>query len=948
MTSLSQRIHTLLKGVNLDQRDGYRHYVTGELAREGIAEAPLFVQRAVMQTAFAYRMSEAEGGRYDAVVCEAADFLLGALESEGAITKAAAQRAEEILLPLKDAAKAYTVHMIGHAHIDMNWMWPYHETVAVTLETFRTVLKLMEEFPEFTYAQSQASTYRIVEEYEPAMLDVIRRRIKEGRWEVSASTWVEADKNMPSEESMARHLLYTKNYLSKLLGIDPDALNLDFEPDTFGHGANVPEILSQAGVKYYYYCRGHEGTGAHIWRAPSGAEVLAFQEPTWYLGDVNPNFALFVPGFCRKTGVMDAVKVYGVGDHGGGPTRQDLTYIEEMRAWPVFPRLIHSSYRAFFGALETVRDRLPVVDTELNCVFTGCYTTQSRVKATNRIGEDTLREAEALSAAANALIGSAYPAGMFETAWRKVLFSQFHDILTGSGVRDTREYAMATFSEAFAGAGTAYAAAMRSLAEAIDTSSVEEKSPAAFTRSEGAGVGFDGMRFRPPVAERCASLTRVFHLFNCEEAPRTTPTELTVWDYPGDAKAIVARTLDGRSLPVQRLTRANGVGYMGHSYVRLLVDAEIPACGWQTVVLDAADDDAFPLRYPGDPRLHAPERYVLENEHLRAEFDVIDGALISLVDKASGKELLSGPAGFFDILEDPARGMTSWVVGRYLRRERIRRDVRITRAADGELRGALEMKTSFATASTLSVVVSLDKGAKALRYQVKVDWCERGTRENGMAQLAFAAPYAYESEKTRCDNAAGFIDRAPMNMDMPVRTYACALPKESTPAMVLTSDAKYGVRSYDNTLQLTLIRAGYDPDPDPEKGLHEFSLSLGMTEDVKPESLSLFTRLLNRPAASITARPHKGTLAGSGRFLTIQAEHVRLAAVKRAEEGNGTIVRLINYGEATQAVLTPAVPPHAAHLSDIRERTLDALTIQNGAVLVPLRAHGLTTVRIED
>ena len=197
MTSLSQRIHTLLKGVNLDQRDGYRHYVTGELAREGIAEAPLFVQRAVMQTAFAYRMSEAEGGRYDAVVCEAADFLLGALESEGAITKAAAQRAEEILLPLKDAAKAYTVHMIGHAHIDMNWMWPYHETVAVTLETFRTVLKLMEEFPEFTYAQSQASTYRIVEEYEPAMLDVIRRRIKEGRWEVSASTWVEADKNIP-------------------------------------------------------------------------------------------------------------------------------------------------------------------------------------------------------------------------------------------------------------------------------------------------------------------------------------------------------------------------------------------------------------------------------------------------------------------------------------------------------------------------------------------------------------------------------------------------------------------------------------------------------------------------------------------------------------------------------------------------------------------------------
>ena len=180
--------------------------------------------------------------------------------------------------------------------------------------------------------------------------------------------------------------------------------------------------------------------------------------------------------------------------------------------------------------------------------------------------------------------------------------------------------------------------------------------------------------------------------------------------------------------------------------------------------------------------------------------------------------------------------------------------------------------------------------------------------------------------------------------------YNCGITEICTDAFgtKYKCDAKYGVRSYDNTLQLTLIRAGYDPDPDPEKGLHEFSLSLGVTEDVKPESLSLFTRLLNRPAASITARPHKGTLAGSGRFLTIRAEHARLAAVKRAEDGNGIIVRLINYGEATQAALAPAVPPRAAHLSDIRERTLDALTIQNGAVLVPLRAHGLTTVRIED
>ena len=121
-------------------------------------------------------------------------------------------------------------------------MWPWHETVAVTLETFRTMLKLLEEYPQFTFSQSQASVYRIVEEFEPEMLEKIKKYVHEGRWEVTASTWVEADKNMPNLESMAHHLLMTKEYLSRLLEIDPATLNLDYEPDTFGHTYLLPLI----------------------------------------------------------------------------------------------------------------------------------------------------------------------------------------------------------------------------------------------------------------------------------------------------------------------------------------------------------------------------------------------------------------------------------------------------------------------------------------------------------------------------------------------------------------------------------------------------------------------------------------------------------------------------------------------------------------------------------
>ena len=130
---------------------------------------------------------------------------------------------------MAEDAKALTVLLIAHAHIDMNWMWGFNETVSLTVSTFETMLKLMEEYPQFKFSQSQASVYRIVEEYAPYLLPEIRQRIKEGRWEVTASTWVENDKNMSSAESMSRHLLYTRNYLSELLDIDKESLNIDFE-----------------------------------------------------------------------------------------------------------------------------------------------------------------------------------------------------------------------------------------------------------------------------------------------------------------------------------------------------------------------------------------------------------------------------------------------------------------------------------------------------------------------------------------------------------------------------------------------------------------------------------------------------------------------------------------------------------------------------------------------
>jgi len=274
-------------------------------------------------------------------------------------------RVEAILQPLSAAAKARVIHLVGHAHIDMNWMWSWPETVAVTLDTFRTMLDLLEEFPEFHFSQSQASVYAIVDKYEPEMLARIARFVKEGRWEVTASHWVEGDKNMAGGEALCRHVLYTRATMDRLFGLRPEDVVIDWSPDTFGHAATVPTYLRQGGIRYLYLHRPGEDIQpvpeAFWWEAPDGARVLARNDQKrGYNCSIHPAAIVGALEAMQELAGLDfAMLVYGVGDHGGGPTRRDLLSVREMNAWPVFPTLAFSPAHAFFRKLEKAGGRLP-------------------------------------------------------------------------------------------------------------------------------------------------------------------------------------------------------------------------------------------------------------------------------------------------------------------------------------------------------------------------------------------------------------------------------------------------------------------------------------------------------------------------------------------------------------------------------------------------------------
>lgn len=228
--------------------------------------------RAVAQLKYLEEMLRCGLYSDESLSVEATDWLYDRYMENGAIGKEDVRQFEEMLAPAQAAAKSIRVNCIGHAHIDMNWMWAFDETVMVAIETVRTMLQLMKEYPDFVFMQSQASVYKIVEEFAPELLPEIRERIRGGQWEVTASTWVETDKNMPNGESLTRHLLYTRQYLMKLLGLSESDFRIDFEPDTFGHTAQVPEILASGGVKYYYHCRGYDGHSLYRWKGLAGSQ----------------------------------------------------------------------------------------------------------------------------------------------------------------------------------------------------------------------------------------------------------------------------------------------------------------------------------------------------------------------------------------------------------------------------------------------------------------------------------------------------------------------------------------------------------------------------------------------------------------------------------------------------------------------------------------------------
>ncbi len=873
-------------------------------------------------------------------------FAVKAIDEQGAVTKETVLKCEEMLAPFSKELKKYKIICAAHAHIDMNWMWGYGETVAVTLDTFRTMLNLMNEYDDFIFSQSQASVYEIVEKYDPEMLEEIKKRVAEKRWEVTASTWVETDKNMPNGESLTRHILYTKQYLSKLFDLNQNDLQIDFEPDTFGHNLNVPEIMENGGVKYYYHCRGFDQHVIYKYKSKSGSQVLVYREPAWYLGPIEADFALFNLEIAIDHGIHTGLKVYGVGDHGGGPTRRDIEKIHDIKTWPIYPDIKFGTFIEFFKELEKNAKNIPVVDKELNFIFDGCYTTQTRIKEANRIGEQKLYQAEALNSLSSAFFGEAYAGEDYKRGWKNILFNHFHDIIPGSGIVDTRECARGLFQDTLALTNTNISKAMLKISSRIDTAAIAKEDEACLTTSEGSGVGYMiNDDFTIPNAERGKGKNRVFHVFNPTAYQRTEVITYTLWDWAYDLSRLEIKDADGTKADVKILSHGNGqpnTHFWGHSYINVLVSVTAPAFGYSTYVV--SETPTYELRSvtPKDPRVFTPNNLCLENQLLKAEFDS-DMNLVSLVDKNSGQELICPcGAGFRMITEDGSRGMTAWVVGAYTRVQDAFDRVRIIETNHDGIRQFITFE-GIMQHSSATVTVSLDKDSPRLDYHVKLDWYEKGTPQTGVPQFNFVAPLAYDCEDFDCDIPFGVVERKAANLDIPSLSFVHG-KNNGTSLMVITK-TKYGFRAYDNSIAIDLVRSSFDPDPYPEIGIHNISFALQAVASPSSSELLKNSIVYNTPLLSLSGSIHSGTEAAAGSFIT--AEGCIVSAIKMSESGDGVILRVFEAdGKDTNASLSFAKPLRCACIVDTNETVGAELKPSGNTLSFELKKYKTKTIKV--
>ena len=825
--------------------------------------------------------------------------------------KASVESARGILKAFTPEAKSYTAHLIGHSHIDMNWLWPMQETIEVCRRDFATMDHLMEAYPEFRFSQSQAATYRVMETDYPELFQRMRERIAEGRWDVTASTWVEGDLNMAAGETLVRQLLYARRYLREQFGVEP---LICWEPDTFGHPATYPQILKKSGIQYYYFCRAGKGYPLFWWESPDGSRLLALHDLKGYGGEImSADVATSVISFAGRYGTRRGLFVYGVGDHGGGATARDIEAARRMDAAEGLPRALPSSTVSFYQGSQAENYDYPVVRDELNTTFEGCYTSHADIKRLNRTGENRLLMAESAAAAVAALTRTK-PAVDLTEAWRTLCFHQFHDILCGCAIGVTYREAHGRMEQAISTATDALDSSLEALATHVNTTS---------------GDGPCIVVFNPLAWER----TDTVHL-PLVKLGNIAPVSMV--DSTG--KRLAAQVYGDQVI---------------------FIASDVPSLGIQVYWPSDEPSDSTDGIITADEATN-----VLDNGILRLHVHPASGAIDQLYDHRASRDLAShaggwGPevrtdAGLLNRLQvywEQPHPMSAWNIGDITRVDHLIEGAEVRLVEKGPVRGVIEVRRNILN-STFSQRIILYRGLRRIDFESDVEWHERGSAKGDAPMLRTS--FAPQLGRTRAAFEIPFagFERTADGREVPALRWADLSEESGSYGVSLLNDCKYGHQANGNTLGLTLIRASYEPDHNPDEGQHTFTYALYPHPGTWQEAGTIQQAAgLNQPLQATITGAHPGDIKPGFSWLRCDSANGLVSTVKAAEDqpvnGTALVIRVYEtHGKAGQAALVFARPIERAEEVDLMEKPLSQLEVIKDTIHLALSPYEIKTIKV--
>ena len=830
------------------------------------------------------------------------------------------EKAEQILKEAfySEERECPTVSAIGHTHIDIAWLWTVEQTREKVLRSFSTVLRLMEQYPDYKFMSSQPILYQFVKEQEPEMYEKIKERIREGRWEVDGAMWLEADCNLTGGESLVRQIIKGHRFFLEEFGKESKSLWL---PDVFGYSAALPQILKKSGIPYFMTTKiawnqyDQLPNDTFIWKGIDGSEVFAFmptttdydkdqglnisfsdtRNTTTYTGIVNPNMALGTfKRFQNRDLTEDTLMLFGFGDGGGGPTKEMLESAERLKyGIPGIPKIRQEFEQDYFDrTYEKIHDLpdMPTWDGELYFEYhRGTLTSMARNKRSNRKNEIMYTQMETASCMAG-IEKDEQLQNVLDKGWDILLINQFHDIVPGSSIKPVYEQTDKEYHE------------------------IEEAGKEELNRVVSAAVGRLSMEKEGVVVMNTQGYER---------------DDLVVLDDGTEIPRLVDE--DGRNVPAQKTADGRYLLYVSH----------IPPLGYKKL-------------YETEELLEESTGkewdYTFENPFIKVCFNE-KMEITSLYEKEAEKELIQdGRCGnVLRTYEDRPMQWDNWDIDVFYQRKPYEADwyspARVIE--NGEVRMVVEFECGFLD-STVTQQVCLYHQIPRIDFRTKADW------KTHHVILKTHFPVDVNTTRASYEIQFGNVERETTNNYSwdTAKFEACghkwADLSENSSGISLLNDCKYGYGIKKGDMSLTLIKSGTYPNEDADIGEHEFTYSIyphaGRWQEAKTVEMAYN---LNVPMLAKRTGRQEGCGGEYESFLKCSQESCFVEVIKKAEDGNGVIVRMYeNKNNRVRAQIQTAYPIAHVYECNLLEENEEELTAGKNCFETVFKPYEIKTFRL--